>query len=91
MDQRESSVEVWLGAELPLVVGDAGEDEERKKGGREEIEGEVGAVLVRIGANCGLSGVEEDDVEIGESAGEEVGEVGRWVVLRLVGSQGRGE
>lgn len=91
MDQRESSVEVWLDVELLFVVGGVGEDAERGKGGREEIEGEGGAVLVRIGANCGLSGVEEDGVEIGESAGEEVVEVGRSVVLRLVGLQGRRE
>lgn len=68
-------------------------DAERKKGGREEVEGVVGEVFVRIGANCGLNGVEDDDVEIGESEGESevVEEGGRSVVLRLVRMQGRGE
>lgn len=67
---------------------------ERRKGGREEIEGELGEVLVRTGANRGLNGVEEDeedDVEIGESEGEVVEEAGRLVVLRLVGLLGGGE
>ncbi|KAF6228799.1 hypothetical protein HO173_011647 [Letharia columbiana] len=91
MDQRESSVELWLDAGLVFGVGDVGEDVERRKGGREEIEGELGEVLVRTGANRGLNGVEEDDVEIGESEGEVVEEAGRLVILRLVGLLGGGE
>ena len=78
-----------------VVVGDVGEDEERSNGsgeGRGEVGGgEVGAVVVRIGAKRGLSGAEEDDVESGESAGEGEEEGGRSVVKRLVGWLGRGE
>ncbi len=85
MEERDDE-----GGELGMV-GDAGEDAERKNGRREEDEGEVGEVLVRIGANRGVNGVEEDDVETGESAGEEVEEAGRSVVLRLVGLLGRRE
>ena len=68
-----------------------GEDAERGKGGREETERVVGEVSVRMGANCGLNGVEEDDVEIGEFEVEVTGEGGRSVVLRLGGLQRRGE
>lgn len=73
------------------MVGDIGEDAERRKGGREEVGGEVGELLVRMGAKRGLNGVEEDGVETGESAGEEVEEVGRSVVLRVGGFLGRRE
>ncbi len=66
-------------------MGNVGEDVAWRKGGRDVIERVVGEVLVRMGANRGLSGVEEDDVEIGESETEEVEEGGRSVVLRLVG------
>lgn len=78
-------------------MGDAGEeggvDEEakRKKGGRDERAGLVGDVSVRIGANCGLNGVEDDDVEAGEFEAEVVGEGGRLVVLRQGGLPRRGE
>lgn len=75
---------------LVLVVEDVGEDAERRNGGLGKIEAEVGEVLVRIGAKCGLNGVEEDDVEIGESDREVVREGGRSVVLRLVGLLGWG-
>lgn len=51
----------------------------------------MGEVLVRMGAKRGLNGVEEDDVEIGESEGEVVEEGGRSVVLRHGRSVGRGE
>ena len=92
MDQRESSVEEREDEEGELsMVGEAGEDAERKKGGREEDEGELGVVLVRMGAKREVNGVEDDDVETDESAGEEVEEGGRWVVLRLVGLLGRGD
>lgn len=82
---------MWLDAGLLFVAGNVGEDAERRNGGREEFGGEVGEVLVRIGANHGLNGVEQDDVEIGEPEGEVVEEGGRLVVLRLVGLLGRGE
>ena len=76
-----------------VVVGDGGEEAERRNGGgggRGEV-GEVGDVVVRIGAKRGLSGAEEDDVESGESAGEGEEEGERSVVNRLVGWLGRGE
>lgn len=92
---------MWFGAGLLYVVGDVDEeggvdvdvDEEakRKKGGRDEREGLVGEVSLRIGANCGLSGVEDDDVEIGEFEAEVVGEGGRLVVRRQGGLLRRGE
>lgn len=88
-DQRESSVAVGLGAGLLFVVGKVGEDADRRKDGREDFEGEGGRELGQIGAKRGLNGVEEDDVEIGESEGEVVEEGGRSVVLRLAGLLGR--
>ena len=60
-------------------------------GGRGEVGGEIGDVVVRIGAKRGLSGAEEDDVEIGGCAGEGEEEGGRSVVRRLVRLPGRGE
>lgn len=72
-------------------VGDTGEDAEREKGGRGEKEADVGEVLVRIGANRGLNGAQEDDVETGESEDKGVEEGGMSVVLRLVRFLGRGE
>lgn len=42
-----------------------------------------------MGANRGVSGVEDEDVEIGESEGEGVVGGGRLVVRRLVGRLGR--
>lgn len=86
-----SVVEMWLEVGLLLLVFVVGEDAERRSGGRGKIEGEVGEVLVRIGRKCGLKGVEEDDVEMGESEGVVWGEGERSVVLRLVGLLGRGE
>lgn len=71
-------------------MGDAGEDADRRNGGREDFDGEVGRVLVQIGAKRGLRGVEEDEVEIGELEGEGVVEGERSVVRRLVGCMGRG-
>ena len=92
MDQRESSVEEREDEEGELsMVGEAGEDAERKKGGLEEDEGELGVVLVRMGAKREVNGVEDDDGETDESAGEEVEEGGRWVVLRLVWLPGLGD
>lgn len=81
------------GLPLLVVVGDAGEDAERRNRGREEeVGGEVGEVLVRMGAKRGVNGVvEEDDVEIGEFEREVVGEGGRSVVRRQVRCVGRGE
>lgn len=86
-----------MGAGLLYAVGDVDEeghvDEEakRKNEGRDEREGLVGDVSVRIGTNCGLNGVEDDDVEAGEFEAEVVGEGGRLVVLRQGGLLRRGE
>lgn len=90
-DQRESSEEVRLDAGLLFAVGNVGEDAERRKGGRKEVEGEEAVALVEIGANRGLNGVEEEDVEIDESEGEGVGGGGRSVALRPAGPLGRRE
>lgn len=86
-----SVVEMWLDVGLLLLVFVVGEDVERRSGGRGKIEGEVGEVLIRIGAKCGLNGVEEDDVEMDDSEGVVMGEGGRSEVLRLAGLLGRGE
>lgn len=89
---------MWFGAGLLYAVGDADadvdvdEEAKRKNGGRDEREGLVGDELsVRIGANCGLNGVEDDDVEAGEFEAEVGGEGGRLVVLRQGGLLRRGE
>ena len=82
---------MWLVVDGVAVVGNVGEDVVWRKGGRRLIERVVGEVLARIGANCGLNGVEDDDDEIGEfETVEAEGEV-RSVVLRRIGLLGRGE
>ena len=68
------------------MVADVGEEAERRKGGREESAGAVGEVLVRIRANWGLSGVEEEEVETDKC---ECVQFGVAVVLRNMMSRRR--